>query len=832
MRKRTKLVAIAAAVTMTLCASSCSDVYRFFASLSPSSSTCEHNYADWRVVKDATCAEDGLRKRSCVDCADEQSEVVDRVAHVYGERDVSGSCTERSAIQRCINCDDEQTISLQPIGHTFDHGVCADCGVSVDEADLSYLDAYNATFSYDHFATLEKGESLQALYNAIDKDARRFHVDPDLRGEDVGFDGYKGVTMANYAKLGLTTDEAFTVWQSYKSDHPLYYWISTTLYYDEEILYLLTEDEYANGAIRSEYNTLVHDKLEEYYLRSYTPDDSYATLLGYHDEILYAVDYTYDENGFPSQAPWAHNVLGVFNEQGAVCESFAKTYQLLLNYSDIENRIVFGRLANGEVHSWNMARMNDGNWYWFDLTTDDAPTWKWGIRHNHFCVNDTENTMHDELGEVYPPETFLDSHAPFTPDGKSFEWQAPLPERSKTPYAAPALRKQFSAGNLTYSVVGSNAVELLSATGVGPHLTVPQTVDHDGVRYDVIALNDGFFNASSHLYETITLPKTLRFISDNSLRFPSLKNIYVDGDNEYFTSKDGVLFTKSLYTLISYPDANERTEYEIPNETREIAAYAFNYCSHLHTLTVGKNVEYVGTLSWGTPYLDAAPIAYYIHNLNTEGWLRLYNSLRGEKTLRLHPENAHFTVVDGVVYDTAKRELFLIMDPQTRASFTLLSTVTTIFPPARLLQGLSNLEQLTVEAGNEVFYSVGNCLVERKTNTLVFGCKNSVLPADGTIAVIGSEAFMDCAGLTQLTLPNGVTAIEMYAFSGCSDLKSISLPSSLKSIGSSAFMNCLALRDIYYAGTKAEWSSVAKEELHVGSDNYTVHCSDGDVKKS
>lgn len=64
------------------------------------------------------------------------------------------------------------------------------------------------------------------------------------------------------------------------------------------------------------------------------------------------------------------------------------------------------------------------------------------------------------------------------------------------------------------------------------------------------------------------------------------------------------------------------------------------------------------------------------------------------------------------------------------------------------------------------------------------------------VTVIGRGAFSNCAALTSVILPEGVTAIRASAFSGCSALTSVTFPDSLTAIGSCAFENCASLARI------------------------------------
>ena len=61
---------------------------------------------------------------------------------------------------------------------------------------------------------------------------------------------------------------------------------------------------------------------------------------------------------------------------------------------------------------------------------------------------------------------------------------------------------------------------------------------------------------------------------------------------------------------------------------------------------------------------------------------------------------------------------------------------------------------------------------------------------------LGDYAFRDCSGLTNLTLPSGVTSIGIATFRGCSGLTSLTLPSGVTSIGGFAFFRCRGLTSL------------------------------------
>lgn len=65
-----------------------------------------------------------------------------------------------------------------------------------------------------------------------------------------------------------------------------------------------------------------------------------------------------------------------------------------------------------------------------------------------------------------------------------------------------------------------------------------------------------------------------------------------------------------------------------------------------------------------------------------------------------------------------------------------------------------------------------------------------------SVTAIPSYAFVNCVGLTSVTIPNSVTSIGYMAFNYCTSLTSIVIPDSVTTIGSSAFSGCSSLTSI------------------------------------
>jgi hypothetical protein len=126
--------------------------------------------------------------------------------------------------------------------------------------------------------------------------------------------------------------------------------------------------------------------------------------------------------------------------------------------------------------------------------------------------------------------------------------------------------------------------------------------------------------------------------------------------------------------------------------------------------------------------------------------------------------------------------------------------------------------------------SGGNCIIEKATKTLIIGCKTSVIPADGSVEIIGRNAFSGAIGLTHIEIPNCVTAIKGSAFS-FTNLESITLPASLQEMGTSVFEFCDDLVSVDLNGytvlpKMTFWSCDGLKEVK-GSENLVEIQDDG-----
>ena len=99
----------------------------------------------------------------------------------------------------------------------------------------------------------------------------------------------------------------------------------------------------------------------------------------------------------------------------------------------------------------------------------------------------------------------------------------------------------------------------------------------------------------------------------------------------------------------------------------------------------------------------------------------------------------------------------------------------------------SGLSRITVDKDNTQYDSRDSCnaIIETASNTLIMGCKSSIIP--NSVTSIGASAFAVCRGLASVSIPNSVTSIGNGAFYYCSGLTSVTIPESVTTIGEGAF---------------------------------------------
>lgn len=222
----------------------------------------------------------------------------------------------------------------------------------------------------------------------------------------------------------------------------------------------------------------------------------------------------------------------------------------------------------------------------------------------------------------------------------------------------------------------------------------------------------------------------------------SLVKFEVPATNQYFTSVDGVLYSKDRTTLVSYPNGRPDASYTILATTQKIQPAAFTTAPALTSVKVEEG-------------------------------------------------NSYLRSVEGVLYDAQLSTLlFYPVQPSREKAkeIVLREGLTTLAPYA--LTHHTALEKITLPESLKVIKDNALCYNPKLTNL------NIKEEGSSALVFIGESAFKYCRSLDTLPYFSMLKTISKNAFSTCTGLYTIHIPAGC-SLEKDAFEKCINLHDIY-----------------------------------
>ena len=295
-------------------------------------------------------------------------------------------------------------------------------------------------------------------------------------------------------------------------------------------------------------------------------------------------------------------------------------------------------------------------------------------------------------------------------------------------------------------------------------------------------------------------------------RTPLLESIEVDAANQNYQSLDGVLYTKGLTHLATYPQAkNAGGSYAVAEGTSTIDEGAFS-SAQITSLTLPSSLRsvskgaFVGsqvtslTLPDGFESMDDTAFWYMpkLERVDLGGATALPDSaFRYDKALaevNFRPDLNRLTNVGDYAFDTTALTSVTLPDSVVsigKGAFADNAALTSVHLGSGVASigesafvDANNLASLTVDPANMV-YSVEDGVLYSKGDagrTLVLylptKMDTDVTVPDGTVA-IADTAFAHNTSLRRVVLPEGLTTIGYGAFDGDANLTDLVIPDSV-----------------------------------------------------
>lgn len=456
--------------------------------------------------------------------------------------------------------DDLLSVQGIPVEHTPEIALYGAGNTSPDEQAAYPEDIYSSTMGYDVLNDAQK-----SLYRKIKAAAHAFYTGTAAaEGVSYGSDEEKLPCFAivSNTNSSLSNEDTVKVISMFRNDNPMYFFVGNTyLYsmdYDSETeenyvgaVYIACVEEYTSGTARQAERRALETQITAAREQVEAQDTAWAKARAANDWLCNSLTYAYDASGNPDDSMASHSIVGAFDERycAAVCEGYAKAFQLLMNAAGVANAYIIG-LGNGGGHAWNMAQMDDGYYYYFDVTWNDS----------------TSSDKYFAAGET----SFSKNHTPNTADGERWDYLYDLPDVPEDD-GTDETGTVLTEGDFTYQLYTDHAV-LTAYTGEDVSVSVPEEAD----GLPVTAIKGAF--AGNTAVQLVDLPKTVTAVSYGTGGIGAFENC---------TALQAVsMILTSRVEYHSFRNCSALQTATLPQTVTLVGAGAFAACPSLNTLRV------------------------------------------------------------------------------------------------------------------------------------------------------------------------------------------------------------------------------------------------------
>lgn len=298
-----------------------------------------------------------------------------------------------------------------------------------------------------------------------------------------------------------------------------------------------------------------------------------------------------------------------------------------------------------------------------------------------------------------------------------------------------------------------------------------------------------------------------------------LRAINVHEENPYYSSENGVLYTKDMSALLRFPEGKEDMIFTMPESVTMVAFGAFRDVNNLENVVFSSNLKKIAELAfYDTEDLQSLDFPESLEVIergafeyctglssvaigkNTQVARNAFVFLTSLDAFNVSGENPYHTVIDGVIYNKDATELIAFPAGKNIEGFVFPETLRKL--EYRQLSGVPELEATWEDADD--FY-IGDVLVRVETDATEYIIK------EGT-RLVGEMAMWANSGIYTLVVSEGVEILDKMSLCSMHNLGIVYLPKSLEYMGEDVFWADSSVHTIYYAGTEEEWNAIEKEK--------------------
>lgn len=206
-------------------------------------------------------------------------------------------------------------------------------------------------------ATEGMTDAEKTLYNRYDACCKKYL--------EMGVDGFRGGksgdyfyygSEVNYGDLGLSRDQAQSLFYWFKFNNPQYYFLRNGAAYSGTSMFPMMYERFANGNERTKTTNELFDKLDGW-IESISDDEvtTWQMELAANDLLCRKLEYDEDE-------PFYQSMYSAVLLERTVCAGYSETFCAMMNAVGVDAMV-----ALNNIHAWNVVKFDDGNYYVVDV---------------------------------------------------------------------------------------------------------------------------------------------------------------------------------------------------------------------------------------------------------------------------------------------------------------------------------------------------------------------------------------------------------------------------------------------------------------------------------